>query len=79
MSLLGYDSSGPATINGLNNINCDTLYSDEIYIDSSTTPINVGDALDALQAEIDAIETSLIGIARDIMPYMVQVIIPLIH
>ena len=62
MSLLGFDSSGPATINGLSNINCDTLYSNEIYIDSSTTPINVGDTLDALQAEIDAIETSLIGI-----------------
>ena len=62
MSLLGFDSTGPATINGLSNINCDTLYSNEIYIDSSTTPINVGDELDALQAEIDAIETSLIGI-----------------
>lgn len=64
MSLLGFDSTGPATINGLSNINCDTLYSDEIYIDSTTVPINVGDALDALQAEIDAIETSLIGIAN---------------
>ena len=64
MSLLGFDSTGPATINGLSNINCDTLYSDEIYIDSSTTPINVGDTLDALQAEIDAIETSLIEIGE---------------
>ena len=64
MSLLGFDSTGPATINGLSNINCDTLYSDEIYIDSSTVPINVGDALE---------------LARDIMLFMVQQIIPLIH
>lgn len=62
MSLLGYDSFGTETINGLNNLNCNTLYSDTIYIDNSTTPINVNDKLDQLQAEIDAIETSLIGI-----------------
>jgi hypothetical protein len=63
MSLLGYDSFGTETINGLNNLNCNTLYSDTIYIDNSTTPINVNDKLDQLQAEIDAIETELIGIA----------------
>jgi hypothetical protein len=64
MSLLGYDSFGTETINGLNNLNCNTLYSDTIYIDNSTTPINVNDKLDQLQAEIDAIETGLIGIAN---------------
>jgi hypothetical protein len=63
MSLLGFDSTGTATINGLNNIYCNTLYSDDTIINNSTTPLNVGDELVRLQAEIDAIETELIGIA----------------
>jgi hypothetical protein len=64
MSLLGFDSTGTATINGLNNIYCQTLYSDDTYINNSTNPINVGDALDALQAEIDAINSSIVGIQQ---------------
>lgn len=62
MSLLGFDSTGTATVNGLNNIYCNTLYSDDTYINNSTAPLNVGDELIRLQAEIDAIETELIGI-----------------
>ena len=62
MSLLGYDSTGSGSINGLIQMYANDMYSDDTYINSSTSPLNVGDALDALQAEIDAIETSLIGI-----------------
>jgi hypothetical protein len=64
MSLLGFDSTGTATINGLNNIYCETLYSDETYINNSTNPINVGDALDTLQAEIDALTAEIVGISQ---------------
>ena len=64
MSLLGFDSTGTATINGLNNIYCETLYSDDTYINNSTNPINVGDALDTLQAEIDALTTEIVGISQ---------------
>ena len=64
MSLLGFDSTGTATINGLNNIYCETLYSDDTYINNSTNPINVGDALDTLQAEIDALTAEIVGISQ---------------
>lgn len=62
MSLLGYDSTGSASINGLIQMSANDMYSDDTYINYSTSPLNVGDELIRLQGEIDAIETSLIGI-----------------
>ena len=64
MSLLGYDSTGSASINGLIQMSANDMYSDDTYINYSTSPLNVGDELIRLQDEIDAIETSLIGIAN---------------
>ena len=63
MSLLGYDSTGSGSINGLIQMSANDMYSDDTYINYSTSPLNVGDELIRLQGEIDAIETSLIGIA----------------
>jgi len=62
MSITGFDSGGTASLNGLVQMDANIMNTDELFIDATTTPINVGDALDALQAEIDAIETQLIGI-----------------
>lgn len=64
MSLLGNDMSGSATINGLTEVNANNVYSDVLYYDASTTPVNVKTAIDGLQAEIDAIDTSIIGISQ---------------
>lgn len=62
MSLLGYDSTGSASINGLIQMSANDMYSDDTYINYSTSPLNVGDELLRLQGEIDAIETELITI-----------------
>ena len=62
MSLQGYDSTGSASINGLIQMSANDMYSDDTYINFSTSPLNVGDELIRLQAEIDAIETELITI-----------------
>jgi len=62
MSLLGYDSTGSGSINGLIQMSANDMYSDDTYINYSTSPLNVGDELLRLQGEIDAIETELITI-----------------
>lgn len=62
MSLLGYDSTGSASINGLIQMSANDMYSDDTYINFSTSPLNVGDELIRLQDEIDAIEAEIIGI-----------------
>ena len=62
MSLLGYDSTGSGSINGLIQMSANDMYSDDTYINYSTSPLNVGDELLRLQAEIDAIETEIITI-----------------
>jgi len=62
MSLLGYDSTGSGSINGLIQMSANDMYSDDTYINYSTNPLNVGDELLRLQGEIDAIETELITI-----------------
>ena len=62
MSLLGYDSTGSASINGLIQMSANDMYSDDTYINYSTSPLNVGDELIRLQGEIDAIETEIIAI-----------------
>jgi len=61
MSLLGFDTTGSATINGLTEINANNVFSDVLYYDSSTTPVDVKAAIAALQLEIDGIVTSLAG------------------
>jgi len=61
MSLLGFDTTGSATINGLTEINANNVFSDVLYYDSSTTPVDVKDAIAALQTEIDSITTALAG------------------
>ena len=59
MSLLGNDMSGTATINGLNNVNANNVYSDDVYIDYSTNPINVGDALMVLDLDVVGLQTDV--------------------
>lgn len=55
MSLLGFDTTGSATINGLTEINANNVFSDVLYYDADTTPVNVKTAIDALQASIGSI------------------------
>ena len=63
MSLLGFDTTGTATINGLTEINANNVFSDVLYYDASTTPVNVKTAIDALQASIGSITPGYFYIA----------------
>jgi hypothetical protein len=58
MSILGFDNN-PPTLNGFNNLNCNILYSDTILINNSTSPINVGDALNAITVDVTALEADV--------------------
>ena len=58
MSILGFDNN-PPTLTGFNNLNCSILYSDTILINNSTSPINVGDALNAITVDVVALETNI--------------------
>jgi archaellum component FlaC len=60
MSLLGYDTSGTETITGLININANNIYTDELFIDYSTNPINVGDALAGITVDISGLESDVL-------------------
>jgi len=67
MSLLGNDFGGTATINGLSNINANNVYSDDIYIDYSTNPINVGDALMALDLDVATLQSEMNAVEADVI------------
>jgi hypothetical protein len=67
MSLLGNDMSGTASINGLNNVNANNVYSDDIYIDYSTNPINVGDALMALDLDVATLQSEMNAVEADVI------------
>lgn len=60
MSLLGYDMNGTATINGLNNVNANQVYGDELYYDSSTTPVNVKTAIAGITIDVTALESDVL-------------------
>ena len=60
MSLLGFESSGSATINGLNNVNANYVYGDELYYDTSTTPVNVKTAINAVDADVTVLEGQMV-------------------
>jgi peptidoglycan hydrolase CwlO-like protein len=60
MSLLGYDTSGTETITGLINVNANNIYTDELFIDYSTNPINVGDALAGITVDVSGLETDVL-------------------
>jgi len=59
MSLTGFNSDGTATINGLTTMSSNIMNTDELFIDASTTPINVGDALDAITVDVTALQADV--------------------
>lgn len=60
MSLLGYDMNGTATINGLSNVNANQVYGDDLYYDSSTTPVNVKTAITGVSANVTILQGQMI-------------------
>ena len=60
MSLLGFDMTGTATINGLTEINANNVYSDILYYDASTTPVNVKTAIDGITIDVTALEADVL-------------------
>jgi chaperonin cofactor prefoldin len=60
MSLLGFDNTGVATLNGLNNINANFVYSDELYYDTSTIPVNVKTAIDGISIDVTTLEAQMV-------------------
>jgi hypothetical protein len=59
MSLLGFDAAGSATINGLTEINANNVFSDVLYYDASTTPVNVKTAIDGITIDVTALEADV--------------------
>ena len=59
MSLLGFDSAGSATINGLTEINANNVFSDVLYYDAGTVPVNVKTAIDAITVDVTALEADV--------------------
>ena len=60
MSLLGFDSAGSATINGLTEINANNVFSDVLYYDAGTTPVNVKTAIDGITIDVTALEADVL-------------------
>lgn len=58
--------NGTASINGLSNINANNVYSDDVYIDYSTNPINIGDALSALDLDVSTLQSEINTAQSDI-------------
>ena len=73
MSLTGFDSGGSATINGLITMNANIMNTDELFIDASTTPINVGDALDAITVDVTILEGQMVTANSNISTLQGQV------
>ena len=60
MSLLGFDAAGSATINGLTEVNANNVFSDVLYYDASTTPVNVKTAIDGITIDVTALEADVL-------------------
>ena len=60
MSLLGFDTTGSATINGLTEINANNVFSDVLYYDAGTTPVNVKTAIDGITVDVTALEADVL-------------------
>ena len=60
MSLLGFDSAGSATINGLTEINANNVFSDVLYYDAGTFPVNVKTAIDGITIDVTALEADVL-------------------
>ena len=60
MSLLGFDTTGTATINGLTDINANSVYGDELFYDSSTTAVNVKTAIDGISIDVTVLEGQMV-------------------
>jgi len=61
MSLLGYNNDDEgATLNGLNNINANFVFGDELYYDVSTTPVNVKTAINGITVDVTALEADVL-------------------
>ncbi len=60
MSLLGFDSAGSATINGLTEINANNVFSDVLYYDAGTVPVNVKTAIDGITVDVTALEADVL-------------------
>jgi hypothetical protein len=59
MSLLGFDMTGTATINGLTEINANNVWSDVLYYDAGTVPVNVKTAIDGITVDVTALEADV--------------------
>jgi chaperonin cofactor prefoldin len=60
MSLLGFDSVGSATINGLTEINANNVFSDVLYYDAGTVPVNVKTAIGAIDIDVTVLEGQMV-------------------
>lgn len=52
--------TGSATINGLTEINANNVFSDVLYYDTSTTPVNVKTAIDGITVDVTALEADVL-------------------
>ena len=60
MSLLGFDSIGSATINGLTEVNANNVFSDVLYYDADTVPVNVKTAIAGVDADVTVLEGQMV-------------------
>ena len=60
MSLLGFDSVGSATINGLTEVNANNVFSDVLYYDADTVPVNVKTAIAGVDADVTVLEGQMV-------------------
>jgi len=60
MSLLGFDSVGSATINGLTEVNANNVFSDVLYYDANTVPVNVKTAIAGVDADVTVLEGQMV-------------------
>ena len=65
MSILGFDNN-PPTLTGFNNLNCNIVYSDTTFINNSTNPLNIGEALNAITIDVITIQSEMNAVEADV-------------
>ena len=73
MSLLGFDSVGSATINGLTEVNANNVFSDVLYYDADTVPVNVKTAIASVDADVTILEGQMVTANANISTLQGQV------
>jgi hypothetical protein len=67
MSLLGFDTVGTATINGLTEINANNVFSDVLYYDADTVPVNVKTAIEGISVDVSALEADVLTLQGEMI------------